>query len=381
MHFQILFHNLVVCLTSDESMYVCKKPTKKKMSRKTSPFEKLTDNVIAKIFSYLTTDELCAACPGVCRRWYSITWGTRSLWTQIEFGDAAVDVDKGLRSVFKLLSRDLCGKSPSVRDIYSTGSAYLNYSSLKRASDGETSVMVEIPVEEIVVYSPKNNSTISDRGLLLISRKCTSLKSICLISCPNVTDIGLSDLVMACQKLSRISCPGCSEIALNISRKHHRRTLQYLDVSGCQRVNDYSIKTFLKTNGSDLQVLFARKCPLITDEGVQSLVKFSPQLRDVSLNECIRITDTSCRELSKLSSSLRYLSLSKCRQVSDEGLKYLLSFKPRLRYMNVRGCPLVSDDGESPFSLCCCCCCLLFVQRIKSSPASQILAFSKESSC
>lgn len=323
-----------------------KKPTKKKMSRKTSPFEKLTDDAIAKVFSYLTTDELCAACPAVCRRWYSITWGTRSLWTQIEFGDAAVDVDKGLRSVFKLLSRDFCGKSSSIRDSCGT-SHYLNYSSLKRASDGETSTSVEIPVEEIIVYSPKNNSTVSDRGLLLISRKCTSLKSICLASCPNVTDIGLSDLVMACQTLSRISCPGCTEIALNISRKHHRRTLQYLDVSDCPRINDYSIKTFLRAYGSDLQVFFARKCPLITDEGVQSLVKFSPQLRDVSFSECIRVTDASCRELSKLSSSLRYVSLSKCRQVSDEGLKYLLSFKPRLRYLNIRGCPLVSDDGES----------------------------------
>lgn len=329
-----------------------KKPTKKKMSRKTSPFEKLTDDTIAKVFSYLTTDQLCAACTGVSRRWYSITWGTRSLWTQIEFGDAAVDVDKGLRSVFKLLSRDFCGKSSSARDTYGT-SQYLNYSSLKRASDGETSTQVEIPVEEITVYSPKNNFTISDRGLLLISRKCTRLRSIHLASCPNVTDIGLSDLVMACPNLARISCPGCTEIALNISRKHHRRTLQYLDISDCPRINDYSIKTFLRAYGSDLRIFFGRKCHLITDDGVQALVRFSPQLRDVSLGECLRVTDAGCRELAKLSSSLRYISLSKCRQVSDEGLKYLLSFKPRLRYLNIRGCPLVSDDGQCAVCLFC----------------------------
>ena len=336
-----------------DSLYICRKPTKKKMNRKTSPFEKLTDNLIAKIFSFFTTDELCAACPGVCRRWYSIVWGTRSLWTHVEFGNSRVDVDKGLRSVLKLLTSNFCGKpSSEYREGRSTQNQYLNYSSLKRASDGETSTSVEIPVEEIIVYSPKNNFTISDRGLLLISRKCTRLRSICLASCSNVTDIGLSDLVMACPKLARISCPGCVEIALNISRKHQRRVLRYLDVSDCPRITDYSLKTFLRAYGSDLQIFFARKCNLITDAGVQSLVKFSPQLRDVSLNECIRLTDTACRELSKLSSSLRYISLSKCKQVSDEGLKYLLSFKPRLRYLNVRGCPLVSDEGES--------CCLQF---------------------
>ena len=335
-----------------ESVYTNKKPTKKKMSRKTSPFEKLTDDSIAKVFSYLTTDELCAACPGVCRRWYSITWGTRSLWTQIEVGDSAVDVDKGLRSVLKLLSRDFCGQSKASEA--SCGSNhYLNYSSLKRASDGETSTSVEIPVEEIVVYSPKNSFTLSDRGLLLISRKCTRLKSLILISCPNVTDIGLSDVVSSCHRLTRISCPGCPEIALNISRKHARRSLRYLDVSDCPRVNDYSIKTFLRAFGSDLQVFFARKCLLITDEGVEALVRFSPQLRDVSLNECLRVTDAGCRELTKLSSSLRYVSLSKCRQVTDEGLQYLLSFKPRLRYLNIRGCPLVSDVGTFAQRIMC----------------------------
>lgn len=33
-------------------------------------FDKLTDDLVIKIFGYLTTNELCSSCARVCRRWY-----------------------------------------------------------------------------------------------------------------------------------------------------------------------------------------------------------------------------------------------------------------------------------------------------------------------
>lgn len=210
------------------------KHTKKKMTRKTSPFEKLTDEIIVKIFSKLSSDELCASCPQVCRRWYSIIWGSPDLWTQITFSDnPVVHVDMGLKSIFKLLSRDACSRQvPSFSS--ADDSLYLNYFSLKRASSGTSPFGYDsIPVQTFRITSVNNSESLTDRGLMLVARKCSNLKTLQLKSCPHVSNLGLSEILAKCWKIRKLDVTGMRNFDNSSHADNDYATFEKFLVTNC----------------------------------------------------------------------------------------------------------------------------------------------------
>lgn len=147
---------------------------------------------------------------------------------------------------------------------------------------------------------------------------------------------------------------GCVNISLNTSKAVNYPQLNYLDVSNCSSVDDYTLRKFIKSYGSRLQFFYCRRNDKVSDEGISIMVKYCPQLKEVSLNDCPRITDLTCIELSsKLGTNLKYLSLSKCEHVTDQGLEQMSRFCFKLRYLNVRGCPGISDSGVSAIARSC----------------------------
>jgi hypothetical protein len=60
-----------------------------------SPFEKLTDELVLKIFSYLPTQELCS-CARVSRRFYHLAWDPK-LWTTITFNAETPNPDRAIK--------------------------------------------------------------------------------------------------------------------------------------------------------------------------------------------------------------------------------------------------------------------------------------------
>ena len=60
-----------------------------------SPFEKLTDDLVLKVFSYLSTQELCS-CARVSRRFYHLAWDPK-LWTSITFYSETPNPDRAIK--------------------------------------------------------------------------------------------------------------------------------------------------------------------------------------------------------------------------------------------------------------------------------------------
>lgn len=132
-----------------------------------------------KIFSYLKSDELCRSCARVCRKWYYLAWDP-TLWQTISFDAVNIDVDRGLRAVTRLLSRDVnCRQRPGVYSIDEHD--YLTSSTIK--SNGSAN---QTPLSVHVLHVD-NSFTLTDRGLILIARKCPDLRSLRVHSCANVS--------------------------------------------------------------------------------------------------------------------------------------------------------------------------------------------------
>ncbi|KAI1289534.1 F-box/LRR-repeat protein 7 [Halotydeus destructor] len=322
----------------------------KKKARKTcNSFDKLSDQLILTIFSYLKCDQLCSSCPRVSRRWYYLTWDP-FLWNSIVFSECNLNLDKCLRTIFKLLSRDVyCRQRPSLlpadhHNDQDTGLTLRSNGSGNPVPLAVTSVRVD------------NSFTLTDRSLMLIARRCSELSVLQLRSCPNVSDLGLSEIMARCSELRRLELTGCANVTLSTTCSVQREPnqLNYVDVTDCHQVDDHSLKKFVKYHGSRLEQFYSRRCSLLTDYAIQTLVTYCPNLRELSLNDCPQLTDYSCFELSsKLGSSLRYLSMAKCEQITDSGIRQLGRFCYKLRYLNVRGCESVTDEGLACLARSC----------------------------
>lgn len=153
----------------------------------TNHFDRLTDDLIIHIFSFLTTNQLCSSCARVCRRWYYLTWEP-TLWQSLVISGpncAHLNIDRALTTLLRLLSREFyCrGKSPSLswdfnahNTLSSTDTSItnsLNYSNLS------------LPIENIVL---NGCSKLTDKSLILVARKCGSkLRSLEIRSCTAIS--------------------------------------------------------------------------------------------------------------------------------------------------------------------------------------------------
>lgn len=59
------------------------------------PFERLTDDLVLRVFSFLASSQL-ALCGRVCRRWHVLAWQPQ-LWSTVELTGDNLSVDRALK--------------------------------------------------------------------------------------------------------------------------------------------------------------------------------------------------------------------------------------------------------------------------------------------
>lgn len=150
----------------------------KKLPKRPSPFDKLPDTLILKIFSFLSSNELCVSAR-VCRRWYFLVWEPQ-LWTSVTLSGGRIQVDRGLKTLFRLLCRDSPTLCLTVERIHLNGCTKL-----------------------------------TDKGLCTVALKCPELKVLELKGCVGVSSRGVTDIVSRCHNLERLDLTGkCGFILL-----------------------------------------------------------------------------------------------------------------------------------------------------------------------
>ena len=284
-----------------------------------SHLDSLTDELLIRILSYLTTKQLLGVAR-VCRRFYFLAWEPE-LWQRISFNEESLDVDRALKTTFQLVARNGVSLANTVKKISLTGSTKL-----------------------------------TDRGLALIARRCQLLQELELQVCPSVTNGGVLDLTSRCHHLNHLDVSGCPMVsAVSVTsgvgaNKH--LGIQYLDLSDCQHVDDTSLRLVVESC-PQLQYLYLRRCSQITDAALRSISSYCLLLRELSVSDCPSVSDVGLSELGRLGPSLRYLSVAKCDKLTDSGVRTLARHCYRLRYLNMRGCEQVSDSAVEWLSRSC----------------------------
>ncbi|EDW81065.2 uncharacterized protein Dwil_GK11217 [Drosophila willistoni] len=282
-------------------------------------FERLPDEAVVRILSWLDSCELCNVAR-VCRRFEQLAWRP-ILWKCISLRGEHLNGDKALKMIF----RQLCGQSCN-------GSC---------------------PEVERVMLA--DGCRISDKGLQMLARRCPELTHLQLQTCVAVTNQVLAEVLNKCTNLQHLDVTGCSQVS-SISSPHveppRRLLLQYLDLTDCMEIDDIGLKIVVK-NCPQLVYLYLRRCIQITDAGLKFVPSFCVSLKELSVSDCLNITDFGLYELAKLGAALRYLSVAKCERVSDAGLKVIARRCYKLRYLNSRGCEAVSDDSITVLARSC----------------------------
>ncbi|XP_017055819.1 F-box/LRR-repeat protein 7 [Drosophila ficusphila] len=283
-------------------------------------FDRLPDEAVVRIFSWLDSCELCNVAR-VCRRFEHLAWRP-VLWKVISLRGEHLNGDKILKMIF----RQLCGQS----------------------CNGAC------PEVERVMLA--DGCRISDKGLQLLTRRCPELTHLQLQTCVGVSNQALVEALTKCSNLQHLDVTGCSQVS-SISPNPHvepprRLLLQYLDLTDCMAIDDMGLKIVVK-NCPQLVYLYLRRCIQITDAGLKFVPSFCVSLKELSVSDCLNITDFGLYELAKLGAALRYLSVAKCERVSDAGLKVIARRCYKLRYLNARGCEAVSDDSITVLARSC----------------------------
>ena len=92
-------------VTTEALLAACKGKkwsTSTSSAHKTSLFDRLSDDLLLRIFSLLTSSEL-AVCGRVCRRWHVLAWQPQ-LWSTIVLTGDNLSVDRALKVNYSTLS-------------------------------------------------------------------------------------------------------------------------------------------------------------------------------------------------------------------------------------------------------------------------------------
>lgn len=143
---------------------------------KGSVFDKLSDDMIMKIFSYLHSFDLASSAQ-VCRRFESIAWRP-ALWRTITFSGEQKRDDRDIRTDIRTILRQLCAQDQG-HICHNIERVYI--------SDG---------------------AKITDREIMFLARRCPELTYLQIHGCPAVTNSSIHELVTRCNNLHHLDLTG-----------------------------------------------------------------------------------------------------------------------------------------------------------------------------
>ena len=195
---------------------------------------------------------------------------------------------------------------------------------------------------------------LTDRSLQLLSFMCPNLTDLNLSECPLFTDRGVEALFQGsrCKKLTHINlaCCNISDNALQILA-NECPNLIFLSCEKCSLLSDNGVQALSGCPG--LNFLNLSGCHLITDEGLTTLSNWCNRLTQLDLGGCHFLTDEGVTALSENCARLTELHLTECTHISDISLLSLSEGCRELTLLNLSGCVLITDEGVGAISRRC----------------------------
>ncbi|CAO2147398.1 unnamed protein product [Urochloa humidicola] len=219
---------------------------------------------------------------------------------------------------------------------------------------------------------------LTDMGLGCVAVGCTHLRDLSLKWCLGLTDLGLQLLALKCNKITNLDLSYTMITKQSFLAIMKLPSLQVLTLVGCIGIDDGALGSLHKECSKSLQVLDISHCQNITDVGVSSIVKSTPNLLDLDLSYCCpQVTPFMIRSLQKISKlqtlklegckfmadglkavgsscvSIKELSLSKCSGVTDTELCFAVSKLKNLQKLDITCCRNITDVSVAAITGSC----------------------------
>ena len=281
-------------------------------SKQLAPMERLPEDMLSHILSFLPQPSVLKAMHEVCKAWCQIRASG-----ELDLSQEKNMTDSRLKSIIESMQ----AKGYLITSIDLIG--------CWKITDRGLEVLKGMPLTQLNLVGC---TQITDVGLEVL--KGMPLTQLNLCGCTQITDVGLG--VLKGMPLIGLSLEGCTQITDVGLAVLKGMPLTALFLNGCARITDVGLGVL---KGMPLTRLFLGGCARITDVGFGEL-KGMP-LTQLSLRECARITDVGLGKLKGM--PLIQLSLRGCARITDVGLGELKGMP--LTALVLAGCTQITDVG------------------------------------
>eukprot|EP00808_Paulinella_micropora_P009917 g6203.t1 len=120
-------------------------------------------------------------------------------------------------------------------------------------------------------------------------------------------------------------------------------SLRSLELGGCEQVSDVALEAVGKSC-SQLEEIGLSNVTKITDKGLRALAMGCPALSAIDLCGCYQVTDLGIHYLAVRCRRLTQLILDRCKRIGDAALLLLAQYCPQLRSLHVQHCHRISPE-------------------------------------
>ncbi|GFP92796.1 F-box/LRR-repeat protein 3 [Phtheirospermum japonicum] len=191
---------------------------------------------------------------------------------------------------------------------------------------------------------------IDDDSLATIKLGCTSLQTLDVSGCQNVSHVGLSSLTSVAAYLQQLNLSHGSRVDLDLANSlRNLSMLQSIKLDGCQ-VTCSGLKAIANWCVS-LQELNLSKCMGVTDEGLSSVVTKHKDMKKLDITCCRKITKISLANVTNSCLSLVSLKMESCTSVEAEAFVLIGQRCRFLEELDITDNE-VDDEGLKSISMC-----------------------------
>ncbi|EGG19006.1 Histidine kinase A [Cavenderia fasciculata] len=198
-------------------------------------------------------------------------------------------------------------------------------------------------IEGIIEYSPRVKmlvldgcKQITDSTVELIVRKLLHLETLSLVSCTNkcnISDHSAVALIQQSPKLAIIDFSGCHQIgdATVHAIANNCLLLKELSMNKCRNVTSSAIDKLFR-NLHDIRLIsLAQSIASASDNTLRLIGKYCPDLQYANFTHNPIISDQGITAMTKFTNSLLELDISYCSSISDVGIAYIAQHCSKLR--------------------------------------------------
>ncbi|KAK3610121.1 hypothetical protein CHS0354_039901 [Potamilus streckersoni] len=296
----------------------------------------LPQEILLKIFSYLTPKELCLHVAPVSKAWYRYAYDP-VLWKHLDFRHNA-----------SISSVDLCWilrRTPHLKSLVIPG---------RTSSLGEVCVISE-SCKELEHLNIGFWTNLSGSFLKCFLQNCLNLQSLNIEGCGNIQDSNCVKVLAAFKKLHMLNVSHCTLLDKELEYLAKKlNCITSLNIDGIPWITGIGIKKLLQLHKDNLVDLYLDGAEM-TDQDMELVLK-CPKLQTLTISFCDLLTDLTLQHLQNIQyGCLGKLMLRKGLNFSDQALRdmFLTSSLSKLYHLDLSECSQLRDDGLLQIGKCC----------------------------